>query len=83
MTDHVSNRVHHHSGELPYPLKAFVDAGRRIVGTLATNWRRRKMIEALEGLDDRMLEDIGLSRNDIPRIVDTELLMATITRQRI
>jgi uncharacterized protein YjiS (DUF1127 family) len=41
------------------------------------------MIEALEGLDDRMLDDIGLNRNDIPRIVDSELLMATITRQRI
>jgi uncharacterized protein YjiS (DUF1127 family) len=41
------------------------------------------MIAVLETLDDRVLEDIGLSRNDIPSIVDTELLLATAARQRI
>ena len=34
------------------------------------NWERRKMIEALRALDDRLLRDIGIERSDIPRVVD-------------
>jgi uncharacterized protein YjiS (DUF1127 family) len=31
---------------------------------------RQRAIQELEGLDDRMLADIGVSRHDIPRVVD-------------
>ena len=33
-------------------------------------WQRHKAIADLERLDDRVLRDIGISRNDIPRVVD-------------
>ena len=56
---------------------------RRLVDAFVENRRRRNMIAVLETLDDRVLEDIGLSRNDIPSMVDTELMLATAARQRI
>ena len=34
------------------------------------NWQRRKMIAALEALDDRTLMDIGVHRGGIKRVVD-------------
>ena len=33
-------------------------------------WQRRRAITELSRLDDMQLEDIGLSRNDIPHAVD-------------
>jgi uncharacterized protein YjiS (DUF1127 family) len=33
-------------------------------------WQRRRAGAALHSLDDRLLEDIGITRNDIPRIVE-------------
>ncbi|MBX3532476.1 MAG: DUF1127 domain-containing protein [Rhizobiaceae bacterium] len=33
-------------------------------------WQRSRAINELSLLDDRQLEDIGVSRNDIPRVVD-------------
>lgn len=33
-------------------------------------WQRRKMIAALEAMDDRLLRDIGVHRCNIPRVVD-------------
>ena len=32
-------------------------------------WQRQKAIAQLQTLDDRQLEDIGIARNDIPRVV--------------
>lgn len=32
--------------------------------------QRRQASAALHNLDDRLLEDIGITRNDIPRIVE-------------
>lgn len=32
--------------------------------------QRRRAAAALQNLDDRLLEDIGITRNDIPRIVE-------------
>lgn len=32
-------------------------------------WHRAQAAAALHRLDDRQLEDIGISRNDIPRVV--------------
>ena len=34
------------------------------------NWHRRKMIAALDALDTRILNDIGIERSDIERVVD-------------
>ncbi|MCA8869155.1 MAG: DUF1127 domain-containing protein [Rhodobacteraceae bacterium] len=33
-------------------------------------WRRRRMIAALRAMDDRLLNDIGIHRQDIEPIVD-------------
>lgn len=32
-------------------------------------WQSNRAIDELSRLDDRQLEDIGISRNDIPRVV--------------
>jgi uncharacterized protein YjiS (DUF1127 family) len=34
------------------------------------NWQRRRMIAALRAMDDNLLHSIGISRNEIPRVVD-------------
>lgn len=38
--------------------------------SVVRKWRRRKLIAALEALDDRLLRDIGIYRGDIKRRVD-------------
>jgi uncharacterized protein YjiS (DUF1127 family) len=52
-------------------------SGRRPLGFLARKillglqrWQRHKAISQFQNLDDRQLADIGISRNDIPRVVD-------------
>ena len=37
------------------------------------NWRRRRQIAELEGLDAHLLDDIGLSRGDVRRAVSMPL----------
>ena len=37
---------------------------------IVRNWQRRRMIAALRAMDDNLLHSIGISRNDIPRVVD-------------
>jgi len=49
-------------------LSAFVSE--RIIGPITAPYRRRKMRRELNGLDDRILADIGILRSDIPAIVD-------------
>jgi uncharacterized protein YjiS (DUF1127 family) len=34
------------------------------------SWQRNRAINELSRLDNRQLEDIGISRNDIPRVVE-------------
>lgn len=55
---------------------------RRWLRAVVRNWKRRKMIAALQALDDRLLKDIGIYRTDIPRIVagfdDRELGMVPV-----
>lgn len=36
----------------------------------ARRWQRNRAYNALSQLSDRQLEDIGVSRNDIPRLVE-------------
>lgn len=33
-------------------------------------WQRRKMIAALEAMDERLLRDVGIDRSNIPRVVE-------------
>lgn len=33
-------------------------------------WQRHRVIAALQRFDDRLLDDIGISRNDIPKVAD-------------
>lgn len=42
----------------------------RIIQDSLKEWQRQKAIAELRRLDDRMLNDIGICRNDIPQIVD-------------
>ncbi len=53
----------HHSQKRPRLTFArlFLRAARR--------WQRNRAFNALSQLSDRQLEDIGVSRNDIPRVV--------------
>jgi uncharacterized protein YjiS (DUF1127 family) len=37
--------------------------------SVAQQWQRRRMIAALQSLNDRMLNDIGIHRSDIPDVV--------------
>ncbi|MCK0137869.1 DUF1127 domain-containing protein [Aliiroseovarius sp. F47248L] len=41
----------------------------RLRYTLVDKWQRRKMTVELQDLDDRMLADIGLFRDEIPSFV--------------
>lgn len=40
-----------------------------LVSRAVERWHRNQAAAALHRLDDRQLEDIGISRNDIPRVV--------------
>jgi uncharacterized protein YjiS (DUF1127 family) len=33
-------------------------------------WQRSRAVRALQQLDDRQLDDIGIARNEIPRVVE-------------
>ena len=43
---------------------------RRWARNIVRNWQRRRMIAALRAMDDNLLHSIGISRNEIPRVVD-------------
>ncbi len=43
----------------------------RMFDRTVRDWRRRRMIAALDAMDDRILNDIGLQRGDIGRVVRT------------
>ena len=48
----------------------FSDALNRRARNAARRWQKRRTIRALERLNDWVLNDIGLSRGEIPRFVD-------------
>jgi len=48
-------------------------AGRTVVSGLIRSHRRRVAIRQLHALDDRMLKDIGVSRGQIPLVVEGTL----------
>ncbi len=45
-------------------------SSRQWLRSVMRKWQRRKMIAALEAMDDRLLRDIGIYRGDIRRVVD-------------
>lgn len=57
---------------------------RRWLRAAARRRRQRRTIATLQGLDDRMLADIGLRRSDIPGAVETfgahELRMVPVAK---
>lgn len=62
--------------------KSFGSAVRSWLQSSLHRWKQRKMIAALEALDDRMLCDIGIRRSQIPAVVagfdDRELNMRPV-----
>ncbi|MGR3550666.1 DUF1127 domain-containing protein [Pseudooceanicola sp.] len=54
------------------PLPAIARRGllRRIFGSIVHNWKRHRMIAALEAMDDHLLRDIGIHRSEILHVVD-------------
>ncbi len=64
-----------HLASPPRPFIAFArkttrltDAIGRALRSAARNWKRRKMIAALDALDDRTLQEIGVHRAEIGRL---------------
>ena len=40
----------------------------RLLLRAVERWQRSRAVAALQGLNDRQLEDAGIARNDIPRV---------------
>lgn len=64
MSDIKQSRTSHASS--PRPSFRATLAG--LISRALVRWHRGQAAAALHRLDDRQLEDIGISRNDIPRI---------------
>lgn len=58
-----SARVHHKRTRADKALRRWLQSVNRW-------WKRRRMIAAFEAMDDPLLQDIGIFRGDIPRVVD-------------
>ncbi|MBZ9811058.1 MULTISPECIES: DUF1127 domain-containing protein [unclassified Mesorhizobium] len=43
----------------------------RLILRAVQRWQRNRAMAALEGLDDRTLEDIGIARNEIPQLAES------------
>lgn len=64
--DHL-NQSHCHSGP---DRTTKVGLIRRWLNLSIRKWQRRRMIAALSAMDTRLLQDIGVERCDIERVVD-------------
>ncbi|MFD2738703.1 DUF1127 domain-containing protein [Sulfitobacter aestuarii] len=49
---------------------------RQWFGRVIAGWQRSRMISALHNLDDRLLDDIGLYRADIPQLAEAHFQKA-------
>jgi uncharacterized protein YjiS (DUF1127 family) len=66
----------------PMPLKRSPVFG-RIASAISTYRRRRAAIRTLRSLDDRLLRDIGVGREDIGAMVDALLAGGAVTHGRV
>lgn len=57
-------------GQRPMPEKRASGPLSRFLSGALDGWKRRKMVASLSALDDRILADIGLQRDDIARVVE-------------
>lgn len=64
--DPFAARIPFHGGDAASLAAAFSRRASRAL----RRWQQRRTIRALERLDDWVLDDIGLSRGEIPRFVD-------------
>lgn len=60
----------------------FAGISRVLSGALAARRRRRAAFRALQGLDDRLLADIGLTRADVWSIADGQLSVVSVEDER-
>ncbi len=52
------------------PARRLIPAIAALLLRAGRRWQRSRAINELAMLDDRQLADIGITRNDIPRVVD-------------
>ena len=48
----------------------FAASMKRLIRVTVTRWQKRRTVRALDRLNDWMLRDIGVTRGEIPRVVD-------------
>jgi uncharacterized protein YjiS (DUF1127 family) len=60
-------------------MRGLGQAVRRIVSGVISDQRRRAAIRQLQALDDLLLKDIGISRSDIPFVVERQLTVRRAT----
>jgi uncharacterized protein YjiS (DUF1127 family) len=84
MTVHITHQNITTMPHMPHARHATPRGGilRRVLARLVRDWQRRRMIHALDALDDRILRDIGIERGRIAEVVegfdDRELRMAPV-----
>lgn len=69
MTDHLKIQTQSRF-QLRYRVGARLELLRRQISLLSQRWQRGRAIAELERLDDRLLADIGISRGQIPQVVE-------------
>lgn len=50
--------------------RRFAASTKRLIGVSVTRWQKRRTARALDRLSDWMLRDIGVTRGEIPRLVE-------------
>ena len=50
--------------------RRFAASTKRLIRVSVTRWQKRRTARALDRLSDWMLRDIGVTRGEIPRVVD-------------
>ncbi|MGO4558256.1 DUF1127 domain-containing protein [Mesorhizobium sp. 2RAF21] len=67
ISKHSSNTVRRQASALRQPRATVALLFLRAI----QRWQRNRAMAALEGLDDRILEDIGVARNEIPQLAES------------
>lgn len=69
MSNHLKTQTQSRS-PIGYGIAAKLAYLQRSIIALSRRWERRRAIAELGRLDDRLLADIGISRGQIPQVVD-------------